>query len=432
MKKKILFFVAITISVFTAFAQEEATPIEELQQKVEVHEDGIKLLNNLKFTGYIQPQFQWGQQAAGLKVGTSNENPTSSFNRIGIRRGRLKFTYDDGGLASGVFQLNIIDKPGITGASVQLKEAYLNVKDPWTNSNAIRAGIFDRPFGNEISYSSSLLESPERSRIINQLFPDETDLGFMLVLKPAASSSLNFVRFEGGLFAGNAINPETDNRKDFIGHIVASKPIGTWGKWGLGASYYNGGVYQTNANVYKMDGDGFILNNNEANKGAFAKREYKGVDGQFSFESKLGMTQLRAEYIWGTQPGNTKSTSSPNRSSLPAAEDTYIRSMSGWYAIFIQDLGNSPFSAVVKYDVYDPNTKVSGDQLSKNVVAGTKTNKADVKFNTLGLGGLWRINPSLRLQAFYEIVANETSTNLADYSVNLKDNTFTLRLQYKF
>ena len=432
MKKKTLIIVAITISVFTAFAQEEGTPIEQLQQKVEVHDDGLKLLNNLKITGYIQPQFQWGQEAAGLKVGTSNENPTSSFNRIGIRRGRLKFTYDDGGLASGVFQLNIIDKPGITGASVQLKEAYLNVKDPWTNSNAIRAGIFDRPFGNEISYSSSLLESPERSRIINQLFPDETDLGFMLVLKPAASSSLNFVRFEGGLFAGNAINPETDNRKDFIGHIVASKPIGTWGKWGLGASYYNGGVYQTNANVYKMDGDGFILNNNEANKGAFAKREYKGIDGQFSFESKLGMTQLRAEYIWGTQPGNTKSTSSPNRSSLPAAEDTYIRSMSGWYAIFIQDLGNSPFSAVVKYDVYDPNTKVSGNQLGKDVVAGTKTNKADVKFNTLGLGGLWRINPNLRLQAFYEIVANETSTNLADYSVNLKDNTFTLRLQYKF
>ena len=432
MKKKTLIIVAITISVFTAFAQEEGTPIEQLQQKVEVHDDGLKLLNNLKITGYIQPQFQWGQEAAGLKVGTSNENPTSSFNRIGIRRGRLKFTYDDGGLASGVFQLNIIDKPGITGASVQLKEAYLNVKDPWTNSNAIRAGIFDRPFGNEISYSSSLLESPERSRIINQLFPDETDLGFMLVLKPAASSSLNFVRFEGGLFAGNAINPETDSRKDFIGHIVASKPIGTWGKWGLGASYYNGGVYQTNANVYKMDGDGFILNNNEANKGAFAKREYKGIDGQFSFESKLGMTQLRAEYIWGTQPGNTKSTSSPNRSSLPAAEDTYIRSMSGWYAIFIQDLGNSPFSAVVKYDVYDPNTKVSGNQLGKDVVAGTKTNKADVKFNTLGLGGLWRINPNLRLQAFYEIVANETSTNLADYSVNLKDNTFTLRLQYKF
>ena len=432
MKRKILFIAAISISVFTALAQEEGTPIEQLQQKVEVHEDGLKLLNNLKITGYIQPQFQWGQEAAALKVGTANENPTSSFNRMGIRRGRLKFTYDDGGIASGVFQLNIIDKPGISGATVQLKEAYLNVKDPWTNSNAIRAGIFDRPFGNEISYSSSLLESPERSRIINQLFPDETDLGFMLVLKPAAASPLNFVRFEGGLFAGNAINPETDNRKDFIGHIVAAKPIGTWAKWGLGISYYNGGVYQTNANVYTMDGAGFVLNSDNANKGAYAKREYKGVDGQFSFESPLGMTQLRGEYIWGTQPGNSKSTASPNRSALPAAEDTYIRSMKGWYGIFIQDLGNSPLSAVIKYDVYDPNTKISGDQLGETVSVGTKTNKTDVKYSTLGLGALWRINPSIRLQAYYEIVANETSVNLTDYTSDLKDNTFTLRLQYKF
>ena len=432
MKRKILFIAAISISVFTAFAQEEGTPIEQLQQKVEVHEDGLKLLNNLKITSYIQPQFQWGQEAAALKVGTANENPTSSFNRMGIRRGRLKFTYDDGGIASGVFQLNIIDKPGISGATVQLKEAYLNVKDPWTNSNAIRAGIFDRPFGNEISYSSSLLESPERSRIINQLFPDETDLGFMLVLKPAAASPLNFVRFEGGLFAGNAINPETDNRKDFIGHIVAAKPIGTWAKWGLGISYYNGGVYQTNTNVYTMDGAGFVLNSDNANKGAYAKREYKGVDGQFSFESPLGMTQLRAEYIWGTQPGNSKSTASPNRSALPAAEDTYIRSTNGWYGIFIQDLGNSPLSAVIKYDVYDPNSKVSGDQLGETVSVGTKTNKTDVKYSTLGLGALWRINPSIRLQAYYEIVANETSVNLTDYTSDLKDNTFTLRLQYKF
>ena len=432
MKRKILFIAAISISVFTAFAQEEGTPIEQLQQKVEVHEDGLKLLNNLKITGYIQPQFQWGQEAAALKVGTANENPTSSFNRMGIRRGRLKFTYDDGGIASGVFQLNIIDKPGISGATVQLKEAYLNVKDPWTNSNAIRAGIFDRPFGNEISYSSSLLESPERSRIINQLFPDETDLGFMLVLKPAAASPLNFVRFEGGLFAGNAINPETDNRKDFIGHIVAAKPIGTWAKWGLGISYYNGGVYQTNTNVYTMDGAGFVLNSDNANKGAYAKREYKGVDGQFSFESPLGMTQLRAEYIWGTQPGNSKSTASPNRSALPAAEDTYIRSTNGWYGIFIQDLGNSPLSAVIKYDVYDPNTKISGDQLGETVSVGAKTNKTDVKYSTLGLGALWRINPSIRLQAYYEIVANETSVNLTDYTSDLKDNTFTLRLQYKF
>ena len=49
-----------------------------------------------------------GEKDAALKVGTSNENPEESFNRIGIRRGRFKLTATDGNLASGVSQLDVI------------------------------------------------------------------------------------------------------------------------------------------------------------------------------------------------------------------------------------------------------------------------------------------------------------------------------------
>jgi len=440
MNKLKFIVLAVLFSTLFVVAQEEASPIEELQQKVEVQSDLLTKLSNLKITGYIQPQFQWGEQSAALRVGTSNVDAAGTgieapFNRIGVRRGRLKFVYDDGGLASGTFQLNIIDKPGLSGATIQLKEAFLNVKDPWFNSMAFRAGVFDRPFGNEIAYSSSLLESPERSRIINALFPEEGDLGGMLVLQAPSTSNFNFIKFEGGFFAGNAINPETDNRKDFIGHIIAAKPIGSIAKWGLGVSYYNGGVYQTNNNVYSISGNSFVLNSDATNKGIYAKREYIGFDGQFSVETPLGMTQLRGEYIFGSQPGNAKSGTSPNRAALPTAEDTYIRPVSGWYAIFVQDLGLTPFSVVAKYDVYDPNTAVSGDQLG---VSGNFTSGTDVKYSTLGVGTLWRISPQIRLQLYYEFVSNETSTNLSntsvlkDYSKDLKDNTFTARVQFKF
>ncbi|MHB9055843.1 MAG: hypothetical protein ACYC2P_06785 [Paludibacteraceae bacterium] len=436
MKRSIFYLVAIAVSVFTATAQEEEkTPLEQVQQKVEEQDGVLSKLNNLKVTGYIQPQYQWGEQSASLKVGTGNEDPTKAFNRIGIRRGRLKFTYDDGGLASGVFQLNIIDKPGLSGATVQLKEAYLNVKDPWLKTCAIRAGVFERPFGNEISYSSSLLESPERSRITNQLFPEESDLGGMIVLRPAATSSINFLKFEGGLFAGNAINPETDNRKDFIGHIGASKPIGNTAHWGLGASYYNGGVYQTTSKVYTMKDGGFTVNIDASNVGRFAKREYFGFDGQFSFESMLGMSQLRGEYVWGTQPGSSSNTASPNRAAIPSASavyDTYLRPISGWYAIWVQDLGQIPFSAVVKYDVYDPNTLVSENGIGSVVAAGASTGSADLKYSTLGFGLLWRISQSLRLQSYFEFVKNETTSSIEAFSKDQKDNVFTMRLQYKF
>lgn len=375
---------------------------------------------SVKFSGYIQSQYQYGEKDASLKVGTANENPEESFNRIGIRRGRFKLTATDGKLASGVFQVDVTEK------GVGFKDAYLNLKDPWFNTIQLRAGIFDRPFGNEISYSSSRRESPERSTLFQTLFPEERDLGAMLVLQPAKTSVWNILKLEAGLFAGNGIKQETDSRKDFIGHLSLAKTVGNAFSYGLGTSYYNGGVYQGTEKVYTLNDRKFVPDESETNKGGFAKREYVGFDFQAAIASSLGITQLRAEYLFGQQPGLSGSSKSPNASALPAA-DTYIRNFSGAYAIFVQDLGALPLSAVVKYDFYDPNTEVSGDEIGKE-----GTSKTDLSFNTLGLGVLWKISNAFRLQAFYEINKNETSTHVSGRTEDLKDNVFTLRLQYKF
>lgn len=349
-----------------------------------------------KVSGYVQSQFQWGEKDAALKVGTANENPEESFSRIGIRRGRIKFGYEEG-LASGVFELDLTDK------GVGVKDAYLNIKDPWSGTNALRAGIFDRPFGNEISYSSSRLESPERSTLCQTLFPDEKDLGVMLLLQPSKTSAWNFLKLESGLFAGNAINRETDSRLDFISHLSVDKSLGSDARIGGGVSYYNGGVFQGTATVYSVNDKAFLLNDNAGNKGAFAKREYFGVDAQFSIMGALGMSQIRAEYLFGKQPG--------------------VKYFTGGYVIFIQDFGQSPLSAVLKYDWYNPNTPLSGDE---NLTEG------DISQNTFGLGLLWRTTRNIRLQAYYEINKNETSAGIDKYREDLKDNVFTLRLQYKF
>ena len=47
------------------------------------------------------------------------------------------------------------------------------------------------------------------------------------------------------------------------------------------------------------------------------KRQYLGLDGQFSFLSSLGKTTLRAEGLIGTQPGIAGSSKSPNYSTRP-------------------------------------------------------------------------------------------------------------------
>ena len=372
----------------------------------------------LKISGYIQTQYQWGEEDASLNVGTPNEKADESFSRIGIRRGRIKFAYEEG-VASGVFQLDMTEK------GVGIKDAYLNVKDPWTKAFALKAGIFDRPFGNEISYSSSRRESPERSAIFQALFPGERDMGVSLTVQPSEKSALHFLKLEAGLFAGNGIKQETDSRKDFIGHLSADKKLG-FIEIGGGVSYYNGSVYQGTENVYHMNGDAFIFNSSPDNKGKFAEREYVGFDGQISLKTGMGTTQLRAEYLFGEQPTKAGNINSPNESSLPT-HDTYIRNFNGGYVIFIQGLGSLPVYTVLKYDWYDPNTKVS-----KNNIGLKNTSKGDIAYKNFGFGILWNVNSSLRLQAYYEINKNEKSANLANYNEDLKDNKFTLRLQYKF
>jgi phosphate-selective porin len=419
-KKWMTAICAVSLSM-GVFAQEETelSETEQLAQRTQALEEAVSVLKKFKVSGYIQAQYQNGQQDASLKVGAANENPEESFDRFGIRRGRVKFTFEDK-IVSSVFQLDMTEK------GVGIKDAYLSIKDIWWGTNSLKAGVFDRPFGYEISYSSSRRESPERSTVFQTLFPEERDLGGMLTLQAAKTSPWNILKLEAGLFAGNGIKQETDNHKDFIGHLSANKNIGSDMKLSGGVSYYNGGVYQGTSKVYTMQGNGFVVDDNEDNIGEFAKREYFGIDAQFALNSALGMTKLTGEYLLGEQPGAEKSTKSPNSSSLPTT-DTYIRNFNGGYVMLVQDLGSLPLSAVVKYDWYDPNTKVSGDEIGQN-----GTTKADISQNTIGMGLLWRATNAIRVQAYYEINNNEKSQNLAGYDSDRKDNVFTLRLQYKF
>ena len=419
--KKLLVLLCCLFLGMIGFAQQkiEETPIEKIEQQTQSIADNVTKLRKFKISGYVQVQFQYGEKDASLKVGAANANPEKSFYRVGIRRGRIKFTYEEG-IASGVFQLDITEK------GVGVKDAYLTIKDPWLGIAMIKGGVFDRPFGYEISYSSSRRESPERSTIFQTLFPDERDLGASITLQAPKSSPWSILKLEAGMFAGNGIKLETDNRMDFIGHLSANKNIGDNIHWGLGVSYYYGGVYQGNENVFSMQDKSFILSYEASNKGKFAKREYFGFDGQFNMISLLGMTQLKGEYLFGTQPGGKSNSKSPNASTLPNT-DTYIRNFSGGYVMLVQDFGILPISAVVKYDWYNPNTKVSKNEIGKN-----GTDKGDVAYNTLGFGLLWRANNSIRLQAYYEFIKNEKSENLVDFNDDLKDNVFTFRLQYKF
>jgi len=193
-----------------------------------------------------------------------------------------------------------------------------------------------------------------------------------------------------------------------------------------------------------MNSGVFSVDSTATNLNSFADRSYFGVDGQFSIASDLGLSQIRAEYITGKQPGAAGSSASPNGydPTTTAAFDTYVRPFSGGYINFVQDIADTKHSIVVKYDWYDPNTNATGANIGATLTTDQKaaknvtTGKADVAYSTLGVGYMYRMNNNVRLMVYYDMVTNEKVTKYASslkgYTKDLTDNLVTVRLQYKF
>jgi len=430
------------VSLSKSFAQgetspkEETTPskLEQLETTVDNLSSTVKKLNKFKFSGYIQTDLQIGDKEASFKVGAGKFSEENKAVRFGVRRGRLKLTYSDvlAGVASNaVLQVDITEK------GINIKDAYFSFTDPWVKMFSLQAGIFDRPFGNEISYSSSLRESPERSTGCQELFPGERDLGAMLVVQAPKNSVWEGLKLETGLFSGNGIasasagnNGTLDfkNKKDWISHLSYKKTYNTV-QFGVGTSLYYGGVIHGNDTVYKMVDKKFVRIE-DAKKGGYSERLYWGIDAQLLISTKLGMTNLRGEYIMGKQPGTAGSFRSPNSNSVATAP-VYNREISSFYVILVQDFGNR-HSLVLKYDQWNPNTKIAGDDIKAS--GNTGTSVRDVRLSNFGFGYLFRLNANIRLMAYYDMGLNETSKNLTKegYDKKRKRDMITIRAQYKF
>ena len=267
----------------------------------------------------------------------------------------------------------------------------------------------------------------------------------MLTIQPRKESRFNFIRLNAALVVGNGIAIENDSRKDFIGQLGINKTTRNEKfKYAVGVSYYNGGYFQETKKVYNMgtlaDGmsHGFVVDSTATNKGEYAKRQYFGADAQFSLDWALGITTLRGEYIFGDQPGTAKVNISPAGRVIPdiGGSDTYNRPFNGGYVYFIQNILGSRHEIVVKYDFFDPNTDVKGEEVVSSVdfdLETLKTNlgSADIAYTTWGVGYNVRLYPNLKLMAYYEFVKNE-STSISGYTKDLTDNVFTLRAQFKF
>lgn len=433
--KKVLTFLVILVFFASYTNAQEDTTYTKLKEKIEEVKGALEGLNEtyletkatvdalkkIKVSGYIQSQFQ-SAEIDGIASFSGGNFGAGMHNRLMIRRGRLKITYDND-ITNYVLQIDATEK------GLGLKDAYILFKEPWLKTFGLKAGVFDRPFGFEISYSSSNRESPERSRLFQTLFPGERDLGVSFEYSPFIpfEDFFGYFNFKGGFFAGNGVNPEVDNQKDFIGRLGFQLPL-TEENFEIdgGISTYIGKVkLASGKSIFTVSSPTLAA---ASTSEAWADRSYLGLDAQVYYSLPLlGGFTLRCEFINGKQPGGS-ATSSLSPTAIQTG-DLYLRNFTGYYLMYVQNLGDKN-QLVVKYDSYDPNSDVSGDQIGQ--VAAAKLNAGDLKYSTLGLGWVHYWDDNIKFTFYYDSVSNETSKNLAGFTEDLKDNVFTFRIQYKF
>lgn len=306
---------------------------------------------------------------------------------------------------------------------------------------SLTTGLFARPFGYEVNLGSGDRESPERGRMSQILMKTERDLGLAINFEPrnAKSGFMKHIKADVGVFNGQGLSGTTDfdRYKDVIGRVY-TKPIKIKAL-GMeltgGASVLQGAIGTQSAWVYQTVSDGQLGYKVKGDSNAAIidrplPRQYYGADIQIKFPSKKWTTELRAEYIAGMQTATASSSETPGvypTLATGALAPLYTRQFNGAYFYLLQNIGSKKHQLVVKYDWYDPNTKVAG--LDVNSTKGFSA--ADIKHSTVGFGYVYHINPHLKWTLYYDFVTNE-STNVAGYTSDIADNVFTSRLQYRF
>ncbi len=389
--------------------------------------------NKIRISGYTQFQFQVAQ-TKGEKSFAGGDFATNVNNRFMIRRGRLRVDYIRTDKNEHPFIQLVMQLDG-TEKGFGIRDFWGRIHENKWQLFSFTIGMFARPFGYELNLGSSDRESPERGRMSQILMKGERDLGAMISFEPRKKNSpLQHFKLDAGLFNGQGIpgsNSEYDSYKDFIARLTI-KPYKISKQFSIsgGLSIFNGGFIQTTKYVYSngvnINGDKiFAVDSSANNINQKAPRQYYGADIQLKYKHKWGATELRAEYWTGTQTGLSSTSETP---ALLVTEPYYIRKFNGVYFYLLQTIINEKHQLVLKYDWYDPNTKVAKNDIGKS---GTNINATNIKYNTFGIGYIYYMNESLKFVLYYDKITNET-TQFTGFTTDVKDDVFTFRIQYRF
>lgn len=397
----------------------------------------FKKYDRLKFSGYLQPQFQVAD-TVGAKSYNGGDFAQASSNRFMLRRGRFRIDYANYNAAGQPTTFFVFQFDG-TERGFFARDFWGRIFENRLQCFAFSTGIMARPFGNEILLGSGDRESPERGRMSQILMRTERDLGAMVTFEPRKKDSkFCFLKWDLMLANGQGLvgsslglsgNTDFDSRKDLISRIfIKPQKIASHITVSGGLSGLYGGVRQFTAKSYRMSGKNYIIGDDAQNIGRIMPRHYYGADIQLRRDHPRFSTEIRAEVMAGTQTSLQNNTDTPSAAGLQSDgtyAPLYTRHFNGAYFYLIQQLFSTKHQVLLKYDWYDPNSSLNGTEIT-----GPFTS-ADIKYSTLGLGYIYHFNPNVKLVAYYDIVRNEV-TALKGFNRDLRDNVFTCRMQFRF
>ena len=298
--------------------------------------------DHLRFSGYIQPQFQLAE-AKGIKTFEGGDFAERVSNRFMLRRSRVRIDY---------IHYNKDDKPGVQFVfQFDANERSFTVRDVWGRifENKYKlfsftTGLFARPFGFEVNLSSSDRESPERGRMSQLLMKSERDLGAMLSFDVRREKHLlKNVKIDVGIFNGQGITAtgDFDNVKDLITRIsLKPKKITNTITLSAGASMLYGGLENNTKFIFNTVDESGVkfakVDSSESNNGKISPRKYFGVDAQIKIKNKIGATILRGEVISGKQVGTAFSNETPDEL-VTGKDGFYQRNFNGAYFYLLKN-----------------------------------------------------------------------------------------------
>jgi len=184
---------------------------------------------------------------------------------------------------------------------VRTLDAYAVLDDFPFLGQQMQVGQFKIPFGYEVQEPSEVRLAPERSTMINSLFPNYShyDRGVM-----ASGMTLGTIQWSAGVFNGSGIQSGDDDQRKIL---VAMAKKGT-GKTKVGAAVHFGRVAHQNKNLLLLYGERPFPWFNVRSEAVIGKAFGNSAFGWYGQASRqLGPDKIAAGKLdyWKGGPGTT-------------------------------------------------------------------------------------------------------------------------------